>query len=386
MSRKRLILLLVVTACLLTTARPQQPQNRNVPTGLVLEITYLEGTRPAYEQITRIKLPKGVGSWFGRFGRVAGWQLPPGAQPISAVRVAPYLESEIVSVTFSVLRGERFMDIEDMVGTYALRENEALSIDALKNFGVEPFKIKVIRVAPQSTDVPSIVNKTKSVEVVGLEPLVSTFPRYKLTVHNLSDKNISALKIYIMHDDKVELSWMPQGDDGAALIGAGGSSELKEMLSTRAQATPDGFTPEALHNQQIVIGALIFEDGSYEGEAEAAATYRAFAIGNRTELKRIVPLLESAPVSAEALRSQLATLGYEFNEAETAALAKAFPATDRARLQSQVEVAMHYVRKDLLDGLERFQNESGPAGDFRICLQGMRDRYSSWLARLERRQ
>ena len=385
MSLKSLVIAVASIVCLLVTAGAQQQQQRRPPiTGLALEITYLEGRPPAYQQVPWSNIPKG-GAWYGLFGRVAGWQLPAGAEPVNAVRIVPYLDGDTVRITVSVLRGVKFQDIEDAVGTYAVRENEKLTIAALKNFGVEPFAIKVVRVAPETSDVPSIVNNTKSVEVVGIEPLVSTFPHYKLTLHNLSDKNISALKVNVLREGKVVLSSMPQRKDGEPLIEAGDSSNLTQALSTRAESTPGGYAPASPTAQQIVITALIFEDGAYEGDAQAAATYRGFVAGRKTELKRLVPLLESAlatPASPENLRTQLGALSFDVDDADVVLLTKAFPGVDRQQLQGPIEIAIHSVRREVLDQLETFQPDQHSAGDFQIWLTGIKDRYSAWLSRV----
>lgn len=386
MNCKHLIIAIAITLSLFEGTGAQSQQARPAPTGFAVEVIYLEGRAPAYEVVRRTKLPRGEGSWFGLFGRVKGWQLPAGAPPVSAVRVVPYLDGESVKVTISVLRGEKFLDLEDIVGTYTVSENEGLAIDSLRDFGVEPFKLKLIRVAPQTSEVPTLLNKTKSLEVVGIEPIVATFPRYKLTLHNLSEKNISALKINIMRDGKLNLSGMPQGDEEEPLVKAGGFKELNQMLVTRAETTAAGYSPASPHAQQIVIAMLMFEDGSYEGEAEPAASFRGFAIGNKAELKRIVALLEDALESSssmETLRTKLSNLSFEFDESDMAALAKAFPGIDRNKLQAPVDVAIHSLRKDVVDHLDRFQPGSGSSGDFRLYLQTMKDRYADWLKRLD---
>ncbi len=362
MNRKHLIITVAIILGLFSVSSAQSKQGRATPTGFAVEVTYLEGRPPAYEPVRRTKLPRGP---------VKEWQLPAGAQPVSAVRVVPYLDGETVEVTISVLRGEKFLDLEDMVGTYTVRENEGLAVDSLRDFGVEPFKLKLIRVAPQTSDVPTIFNKTKSLEVVGIEPIVATLPRYKLTLHSLSEKNISAIRINTMLDGKLSLSGMAQGDDGEPLVKAGSLKELNEMLVTHAEKTAAGYSPESPRAQQIVIATLVFEDGSYEGEAEPAATYRGFTLGNKTELKRIVALLKDAlegSTSIENIRTRLHKLSYDFDESDMVALAKAFPEIDRNKLQTPVEMAIHLLRKEVFDHLDRFQPGSGSPGDFRIYL------------------
>lgn len=385
MNPKRLIFAIAITACFLLNASAQTSPGRPSPTGQALEIAYREGKPPAYEPVRRVKLPPGEGSWFGSFARVAGWHLPAGAQLVSAVRVVPYLDGDAVKVVVSVLRGERFLDSEDMVGTYSVRENESLVVDALKDFGVEPFKMKLIRVAPQTAELPSILNIAKSVEVVGIEPIVSTFPRYKVTLHNLSEKEISAIRIDVFREGKLSLSGLLQGEEGEALVKAGGFYEQNQMLATQAELTPAGFTPMSPSAQKIVIASVIFKDGSFEGDGAPAATYFGFVIGNRTELKRIVPLLDnalSAASSIEAVQKQLGELSYDFDESDVAELAREFPQIDRKKLESPVEVAIHSMRKNVVDHLERFRSGSGSPGDFQQYLQGMKARYSEWLTRL----
>jgi len=218
------------------------------------------------------------------------------------------------------------------------------------------------------------------VEVVGIEPVVSTFPRYKLTLHNLSDKDISAVSIYVMRDGKVSLSGMPQGEQGEPLVKAGSFGELSQILATRAETTAAGYSPSAPGTQQIVIASLMFADGTYEGETSAAAHYQGFVAGNRTELNRIVAILDKAlatSTSKEAVRAQLGEQSYAFDNGELAALVTKFPGVDRGELKMGIEMAMHSIRKHTLDELDL-----ATTGDFRACLERLRDRYSNWLARL----
>ena len=386
MNRKHFILAIVFTLSIFQYHNAQSQPARSTATGLAVEVTYFEGRAPAYEQVRRTKLPRGEGSWFGLFGRVKEWQLPAGTEPVSAVRVVPFLDGETVKVTISVLRGAKFLDLEDIVGTYTVRENEGLAVDALRDFGVEPFKLKLIRVTPQTPEVPTVLNQTKSLEVVGIELISGTFPRYKLTLHNLSEKNISAIRINIMRGGKLSLSGMPQGDHGEPLVKAGGLKELNEMLVTDAEVTAAGYSPASPRGQQVVITTLVFEDGSYEGDSAPAATHRGFVIGNKTELKRIVALLEDAlasSLSIENVRTQLSKLSYDFDQSDVSVLANEFPGIERDKLQTPIEAAIHLLRKDVLDHLDGFQPGPGSSGDFRVYLQTMKDRYAGWLLRLD---
>ena len=384
MSVRNLIAAVSVVISLLNVASAQQSQNPSSQTGLALEVTYKAGWPPAYQPVPWASAPRGS-VWYGRFGRVAGWGPPAGAQPVSSVRVVPFVDEEAVRITVSVLRGEKFPDAEGIVGAYSARENETVTILALKEFGVEPFQIKVIRVAPLVPGLPTIVNHTKSLEVVGIEPGISTLPTYKLTFRNLSDKSVGAVRLNVEEGGRNTLTGMPQGKDGQPLIKAGALFELDQLWPTRARTTPAGYAPVPSNAQKIVITSLVFADGTYEGDAEPAAEFRGFVAGRKTELERIVPVLENTlagDVSAKSLRADLSALSYDVNPSDVAELAIAFPDIKRERLQWLIEASVHLVRRELLAEVERFEQRGYRKESFRSWLTHTKDRYSNWLARL----
>lgn len=384
MSFRNFVAAVSVVISLLGVAGAQQSPNPSKATGIALEITYEAGLAPTYQPVPWASAQRGW-VWYARFGKVAGWTLPAGAQPVRAVKVVPFLDEEAVRITVLVLRGEKFHDSEETVAMYSARENETVTIAELKEFGVEPFQMKVVRVAPQTPALPAIVNHTKSIEVVGIEPVDSTFPVYKLTLRSLSDKNISAVEVDVDEGGGLKMSGMPQGKDGQPLIKAGASLELKQPLDTHAQPTAAGFAPASPQTQSIVIASLVFEDGSYEGQALPAAKYRGFSAGRKTELQRIVPVLESAlarDASADSLRTDLSALSLELNPNDVAVLAQVFPGVKREKLQISIEASIHGVRRELLADLERFEQRGNRKESFRSWLTRTRDRYSNWLERM----
>jgi len=181
------------------------------------------------------------------------------------------------------------------------------------------------------------------------------------------------------------MTGMPQGNDGEPLIEARGNADLKEPLITLAQPQAEGFAPASPSGQQIVIASTVFEDGSYEGEVEPAATYRSAEAGRMIELKRIVPVLESAlstRASLEDLRMQITRLSYGVDEAEVATLAEEFPQIGLPKLRASTEATIHVVRKDLLDELKLLLQSEVSADAFQTWLLRTNKRYSNWLLRL----
>ncbi|HEV7475323.1 MAG TPA: hypothetical protein VGN90_14815 [Pyrinomonadaceae bacterium] len=385
MSLKKLSITLALFISFVGSAYAQLSPATTSEHGLALEVVFLKGRPPTYQTIG--SRSKQGGAWYGLFGRIEGWQLPKDALPINAVRLVPYLKGETVNVNVSVLRGQ-FLDTESKVAWYQAAENEAITVKELEAFGVEPFVIKVVRSSADS-DLPATLSKPKSVAIVGLEPIAATLPRYKLTLHNLSSKNISALSIKVMNQGRTRLTSMPQGDYGEPLIKVNESAGIKAPLAVNAAATSEGFEASPAQAQQIVVASLIFADGSYEGELQPAGNFLAFVIGRRIELRRILPLLNEALSGADAasasdkLRAQLTALSYEADASEVASLLAAFPSLEKRELESSVDVAIHGTRKGLLDQLRRVEKAEANATAFSRWLASTRQLYSKWLANLD---
>ena len=288
------------------TAQAELPQR--TPNGLVLEIFYFKDTAPAYQAIFRSD-GRPATAWYGRFSRVRNWQLPAGELPVRAVNIASRVDGEVTSVIVSVLRGVKFHDQETAVGTYQLREDESVSVQELERFGVEPFRIRLKRLSPAVTHQPVVRSLAKSLEIVGIEPLTSTLPRYKLTVRNLSDKDIMALSIHVLGGGLSVMSSMPHGQEGLPLIRAGSFFESIQPLKTKSVQTPGGFTPDSPSSQETVIMAVIFEDGSYEGDSLEAARFKAYALGRKLVLTRLLEVIKAnAAVPSEQEKSAVGVI------------------------------------------------------------------------------
>ena len=384
-----ILLLLILPA---STNSQQADLARQIPNGLVLEVVYYKDTAPAYQALSRSS--GGPGSaWYGRFGRIQNWQLPAGELPVRAVNIVASLDGEVAFVSVSVLRGVKFHDQETIVGKYQMRENDSISVQELELFGVEPFRIGFKRITPPVPNQPVVKSLAKSLEIVGIEPQTSTLPRYKLTIHNLSDKNIAALSIKVMSGGVVEVSSMPHGQEGLPLIKAGAFFESNQPLKTRAVRTPGGFAADTPVFQETIITAVVFEDGSYEGNPAEAAEFRAFTLGRKLALTRLLELFagleEAVPSEQESaaqvglFRDRVRTVSGEIDGAALAQLVGEFPTLNRkeaTNLKGAAEVALHHVRKELLDDLAVWERTQ-PL-EFRSWLVKIEERYRTWLSRL----
>lgn len=354
---------------------------KNSSGGLALEITFYKGKPPAFQTIAESSA-SAKWAWYSLFERTPDFQPSAGTLTVRAVKFVPYLEKDAVKINVSVLTGQKFHDNEKVVGVYTARENERIVIKDLTNFGVEPFEIAVVRVAPSATVLPSVINKTNSLQVTGVEPNFSTLPTFKLRLLNTSDKAVSAFAFETLVNNQKKLSGMPQSERGAVLIEAGETFEKVIPNPVQNVKMPDGSVPAVQPNQTIVITMVVFADGSYEGDVITAASFRGFSAGRKSVLNQIINLLQPT-VQPENLAKQILNLQIVVDEPNFTALLKEFPALsekEKERLRVSVEVAANGVKRDFLREFEKAQNLKPE--EYRVWLTETKESFQKWLTKL----
>ena len=392
MLRSRVIAFAFVLGLLATPAASGQP-NPVQPTRLALEVYFYPGEPPAYVVVAPSAFPPS-GAWFARFSRVPGWTAPAGALPVGAVNFRPVLAGDVIRVSISVLCGN-LLEQEKDVAVYTLREGQKASVRELTQFGVEPIQVALIRVPPDNAEIPQVISKAKSIELVTVQANLSTLPSHRVVLRNLSEKNVAALMVRVAQGGRTRISGMRMGKDGAPLIAPGGVSEITVRLATRATETPGGYKPITPENQIIEISTAVFEDGSFEGDIEYAVIYRTVTTGEKLQLKRVVALFQAAAVddvpdplrALESLENKLAGLGIEADAFAVQEVMKPFsalPEASRRELKSKIEVEMNDFRKSVLEDVAKFRlgNPNLDATAFRAWLVASKQRYEAWLARL----
>jgi hypothetical protein len=153
---------------------------------------------------------------------------------------------------------------------------------------------------------------------------------------------------------------------------------------------PDGYLP--VGPGQIVLNAIVFADGTFEGDADPAANYLATRAGNRTQLARLVDALDNAvrarEVDLRALRRQVAALPDDvLNIGERETALGRYPALGQVPatvLTGSFTFGMHWVKQSLVQDITTFEKSHGQASvdDVRAWLESTRNKYADWLARL----
>jgi hypothetical protein len=400
----RLFLLVSLFLFAATTANPQTPV---AVTQLAVEIQYYPG--PSHAEIVVERAEKHW-IWFGRFARVPGWVAPANSQPLNAVKITAQQSEEGVRVWVSVLLGKVLED-EKQVTSYILREGDKVTAQELTGVGVVPFELKIVSLAGAVPYVPDFKSKSPAVELASIRPNFSAIPELQLVLRNTSAKPVQAIEVLTISDGVPFLMTMREGNKDEALIPPGGTYEVKIGLKTRYVPNANGFSIETLPNQSIEVATAVFGDGSYEGDSKYAMTFLGYMKGRKTQLARVIELLENSANGngdLALLKDKLSALSLDADPTAVDELHQQFPpknqieparpsirvgdaggvktvthvSTDAAKVA--IEVGMRRVRDDVLKDLIQFELHSRYSGPnaFNSWLTSAKKQYKAWLSRL----
>ena len=306
----------------------------------VLEVTYIKGRPMTYQRI-------GGWTWYAGFQLVPGFKLPAGVLPVEAVKFYTREDNGAVKLKVTILRGKN-IEFEDYVAEYTVGLDK-IAIRELANFGVVPFEVSLVRSPSTAAYLPKTNNSTKSL-IVSVEPVVSNMPAYKIRVLNSSAKPVAGFSYNTWLEGSRRYTGMPQQFDGTPLITPGSSYEkvFPYALKTTTQST--GEVPQPIEGLQLNVVAVIFVDGTYEGDRIEAARFRGYKIGEKIQLSRILEVLHSkSAASWETLAPKVDQLTYRISAADVGPLLTEFqglPDAEVENLRSAAEVSANRIEKD----------------------------------------
>src|SRR5215510_4121214 len=373
-------------------ATPSQQRRQTESSGsrLALEVTYYRDRPPTYQQV----IGRDTGSSYGLFRRVPSRIPPAGSLPVRGVSIRDHLEGDAVRIEVSVLLGLGSEEKVEPVSTHLIHENEKITISELTRFGVEPFEVKVVRVTHSLTIYPRVTSQAGSIAVVGIEPKNSTLPSYKVSLQNLYGQSVMALGVEVLVNGQKRLISMPQGKEGKPLIAPGAVYELSASGAKDALLTSEGYRPNSPQGQEIVISAAMFEDNSYQGDAKTAANFRAFMIGRKIQVARLLTLMQTGAYPTEfdvsaavnRLKTQVSSLSDDVETSVVDRLLADFPtlsADVKDDLKNGIGVSLHMVKTDLLRDLQQFEKQGSQSLDaqaFQTWLRVNKEKYEKWLS------
>ena len=376
--------------CLLAAGGAAAQEKAAAPPGLALWVKVAGRPQPMFMPV---HATGGSTHWLTVFPRLPHWKEPEGVLPILAVRFALRMDGGRANVRVTVHRGVKFYDVEEFVAEYSAAAGDSYVVKELEKFGVQPFAFSVVRRAEAAPPAVGARYLTSSLEVVSAEADQGD-SALKLVLRNLSPKPVMALKLET-RKGRMRLSTMwPLGKEGRPIIEPGGVGEVRLGYGGGAEKAGEGYAPNV--PEMVVVASALFADGSYEGELQAAAHAAAQYAGYRLQLKGVLELVRQAldspdvdaPGAAAGFKEKVLALGRDAEPYAVDEVLNAYPDLaegERESVKAQVEVAMSWLRRDVLAQLVPFEgNGAGRGISFRRWLTDREKQFGEWLARLPR--
>lgn len=385
---------LLASAIIFFAANPipgQQPAAAR-PNHFALEVIARRDLPAAYQPVPG---PDAAfdGGWFFRLGHISSWQPPAGSLPVRSVRIMSKLGAGGVRVIVSVQLGEALVEDEKYVADYIAREGEQTSIATLRQFGIEPIQITLVRVMPTVPSPLTISNKTKSIEVISIEASNSALAGYILTLRNTAARDIKAFAFHLTAAGKEILQGQLQNPAGLSFISARDFVKTEPIGPRSGAMTAVGYQPTTLQNPDLEISTAVFADNTFEGDETEAAMIVGRDQGRKAQIERILPLLREAAKTEDRnlidtlawLKQKVAGLPDDAPESVSAKMYNDFAKTSRSLVFSSIKAGAHLIKLEVLNEITVFQerlSRSIGQRDFAKWIGAMIDKYEAWQSRL----
>jgi hypothetical protein len=310
---------------------------------------------------------------------------------VSEVYVTAFSDGNVWRIKVSVVKGEFYDKGEQDVAKYLVREGEKVTVKEMEQFGVRPFDVSVVRVNPAAASQPEVRNRTESIVVTKVEATLVPTP-YRISLKNLSQKSVLALELNTYSGERsIALKW-PQGWWEHPLIEPGGTHDEYLVSAGSGQATTYGYVPG--QSTIIEVSTVVFTDGTYEGKPYLAAGTKAQTVGSKTQLRRVLQLLQSVQESTAeldenaltGLKKSVSLLSEELEPNQLKEVQDEFPTLDeggRQNLGNFQRTGLHMVKADLLKEIETFEKTGQQQRSVLIkWVSKTQEKYERWLSAL----
>ena len=191
------------------------------------------------------------------------------------------------------------------------------------------------------------------------------------SVHNFSGKAVTAFQVG-GSDERGDDGWSkgPISTDGTDLIAPGATYQLRISLNSSGRVVNGAYVQDP-PPPSIILQAVLFADGSYEGDTKAAAFMAARQIGGTVIHRRILSLAEPIlkddqlddKAKSERMQAEVDKLSVVPSAEMTERLRTQFPElseAERADLQSGMGGSMREEKETFDTEMKKFESESGP--------------------------
>ena len=165
-----------------------------------------------------------------------------------------------------------------------------MTLTGIEKFGLEPMTLRIVSAKPDAATRPQTVSKAPSVqiEITGED---RTF--YHVALHNLSTKVVTGFTVDLPRKDGSS----NQSESGPHVIAAGATHHFQFSIPVTGWRTTAGYVgdPPPL---TMVLEAAIFDDGSFEGDVDAAAEMGAGQLAREIQQQRSVAIIDAIVADA----------------------------------------------------------------------------------------
>jgi len=235
--------------------------------------------------------------------KLVNWQPPPDTVPLTRLRIRPVIEGDGVRIKIGGVfddsqpvdaPGPKYGEKETIIASYFGRLNETVTVSELEQYGFKALSLMIVAFQPRGeksstplTSLPPVKNDLKTVAVVDWKPEGARDPySARLTLKNFSALNIVCYTVALTGG----FSQTSEGTHANPIAKAGGTFD--DIIGLRDERTD----PETA----LVIIAVLFEDGSFEGDSDAAAQLASRLRGREIQLTRFLELLRSTKTDSSA--------------------------------------------------------------------------------------
>jgi hypothetical protein len=256
-----------------------------------------------------------------------------------------------------------------------LPQDQTVTISETEKFGIKSFQVRAFRAQPWSVGPPQVTNKTQALSV---ESVSEARPTYTLKVRNVSHKAINAIHSYGIENDRKQGG---SGFSATPLIPAGSIFVLQERFALTEERLKTKAQELEPTKRVIVIAAIVFDDGTFEGEPDKAAEMAANMAGDRIQLLRINRLVDELSGAAlrdaeqlKKLKGDIAALSEEVDPAIANELMLRFSTasedTRNRRIKEEVAYGLRSTKNHVLREIETLESQ-GDNPDFGLWLKDL---------------
>jgi hypothetical protein len=351
---------------------------------VVLMTTYGDG-RTVHDVVTRTART----AWTPVFPKLPGSDSVAGEPPVTAIKYRRALSDDgKVTVAVSVLRGQAH-EKEQQIATVIVERGAPVMVDALRGVGVAPVTLRLTALSPTTLYPATALNRTAGLDIVSIEVLQEPNPRYEVTVRNVSSQPALNFHVVAYRGDRRALFGNQGHRDGSPIVAPNGLYSFtldpaREMRSNSGEWAPGS-------HDSIEIAAVLWEDGTIEGDPQPMAAVLGLYMGRAAQLARAIAVLKAVRVFENPQRAKLALQGHIEQlsiEPDTAVLAAArerlrhLENIDERQVIGAVRTGMVTTRSGVLDDLREAPDDGV---GFQRRLADLIALYEKWQIRFDGR-